>query len=172
VVWAAGDVRDEDNHGTVQVNVLRRYASSGALLGQVAIDSPASRSRDAAASSSIRASKDRVGWISGGRVHKFALDGKQVYQGAGPPLANPELSGDISFDYDSAGRLIVSETFSPRRVMKLWELDRESRTWRPVPIRGREDSFGRILGFDDRALVLAEGHLRVKIYPSLSSAAE
>lgn len=177
-IWAAGWVKGKDD-GIQEANVVRRFDSSGRLLGTVAVGgrpgagprrAPNDSNGDVVTGSLLRAWHDRVAWITGiGEYFEFSLDGRQLYHGEGPPAPGPDGVRVHSFAFSPTGRAVIGVSNYDGNTFNPWVLDRERRSWNPVTFAGRPSTWGHVLGFDGNALVLLENQLKVRIYPSEAS---
>jgi hypothetical protein len=161
VIWIVGWIRSDD--GIQQYNVLKRFDPSGNLLSTVVLRvrgpswNPAG---DATASSILRASKDRVGWLTTGNEYlEFSLDGRETSRVNGPPGRISSYEGLASFALSDENEVLVGfpTDSAGSGALKLWSLDSTKNAWSQV---GGESVPGKVhlFGFDGDT-ILASGTL-------------
>ena len=106
----------------------------------------------------LRASKDRVGWLTAGNEYlEFSLDGNQINRLDGPPDRIYHYEFWASFVLSDANEVLVSFPVDSARsgTLKLWSLDRAKGGWAEV---GGESLPGKVhlFGFNEDA-ILASG---------------
>jgi hypothetical protein len=141
VIWAIGQQVDGKK---VINNVLKRFSRSGKLLTSEALKVGA----DPFKPSSLRSSRDRVGWLKGGSEYlEFSLDGTIASRFPGPPLgADDYPMFDLALGDDFG--VIANATYG----RKIWTLDRLRRVWNPVQVSG--EPVGLVYGFEGDQLVV------------------
>jgi hypothetical protein len=146
-IWTIGHLKDEENTRAVAFHVLRRFDSSGKLLGSTILNVAGDRTDE---TSYLRSSQDRIGWLTrGGEYIEFSLDGTEIARYDGPGAAERDITGvALSPENDVvAGRFRKDKT-------ELDMLDRQTRTWIPVSIPPEfAPTYTRVFGFDGTTLV-------------------
>jgi hypothetical protein len=158
-IWVVGWVRGAND--VQEYNVLKRFDASGLLISTASLKARGpswNLAGDATAWSILRASKDRVGWLTAGNEYlEFSLDGREVSRVNGPPGQIYHYEFWSSFVLSDANEVLVGfPTDSPRSgALKLWSLDRAKSSWSQV---GGESLPGKahLFGFDGDT-VLASG---------------
>jgi hypothetical protein len=150
VVWVLGFDRTPDDR-VQQYNVLRRFDSSGNLLSTTALKvrGPSwDLDGDATSWSVMRASTDRVGWLTTGNEYlEFDMDGHEISRLNGPPgrFDHDEIWTSFVLSETNEAIIAVLPSISGDAEMTFWNLNRSNRTWTLVignGILGRVDLFG------------------------------
>lgn len=147
VIWTVGGqfVDEKPTH-----NILKRFSGSGKLLSSEIVKVRAGNVPDVASNSSLRASKDRVGWLTSGPEYlEFWLDGHETNRFPGPPWEKTFYSFAtlaLRDDYQ-----VVAADMNMRMM---WTLDRVKRDWNPVQVAGESLRVGNLFGFDGDQLVV------------------
>lgn len=161
-MWTIGPALDVA--GGWRQNVLQRFDRDGRELDSRVLkargqalhgeDPSVDKPRDATVFSSLRASKDRVGWMTNGNEYiEFDLEGREVLRLAGP--ANESTSGVLALSSDGE----VMMTAIQKKRPTYWSLDRLDRRWVRTTLVGRDvpDPVALLLGFDGKTLVATCG---------------
>ncbi|HVN06466.1 MAG TPA: hypothetical protein VMT86_18735, partial [Bryobacteraceae bacterium] len=131
VTWTAGWVWDGET--VSQDNLIERFDSSGKLLGLIPVSTHgrwSSRDEDAAENSVLRSSRDRVGWLTNANQYiEFDLNGHELGRYP-PPPGPPPQAFESSMALSASNDVLVGTKDGHK--MKLWLLDRQSRSWAPV----------------------------------------
>jgi hypothetical protein len=139
--------------------VLKRFDSSGKLLATTPVQAKACPhlDPDAAHQSLMKSSKDRVGWLTNGHEYiEFGLDGRELGRYQPPPGPTPDVF-DATLALSEDNEVLVGTRDG--EVRKVWWLDREERSWKPVDLPGAKLTPWALLGFDgDRVVVIDGGH--------------
>lgn len=151
VIWAIGWEMGENDRALY--NILKRYSPGGKLLTSQAIGGKGSRNIpfDAASNSVLRASKDRVGWLTAGfEYREYSLDGKLMNRFSGPPWDEKSYLGDTT--------LVLGDDLSVFLAgqNKIWTLDRVQGVWAPISIEGKQPGRRILYGLDGDQLVTGE----------------
>ena len=163
VIWAVGFVRGSKIDTVEAFNVLERFDHNGKLLSTEALQVkgvPWGGGGDATAWSVLRASKDRVGWLTTGNEYiEFSLDGREISRVNGPPGRNDHDEIWASFVLSSTNTVLIGipSNNTATAELRLWSLDRRQRSWIAVPgenLSGRTYLFGA-----DGDAILASGSL-------------
>ena len=173
-LWIIGRVRDGD--WVSEYNVLKLFDKSGRLLSTMKLDvkpyihsgdDPAKpRIRDAAQLSALRASMDRVGWLTRGNEYiEFSTEGGELSRYDGPEHACPDQASPyLALSVDN--EVIVGPTKCEKPGY--WRLNRGTRKWEPVEVSQRQGSDRDIvLGFDGDTLVASSSHGAVRRYKAV-----
>ncbi len=163
-IWTVGWVKDpETNDVNMKYNILKRFDTSGNVLGTFAADGRpgpnSTLSGDATSASHLRASRDRIGWLTNGMEYfEFSLDGRGRNRFIGPPVAAPSAGTHLSLALSEDNQVLVGVD-EPVRGAKwsLWSLDREKRAWVPIQLIGApHPGQGRLLGFDGPSVLVLD----------------
>lgn len=161
-LWSIGPARE--GAGGWRQNVLKRFDRDGREIdsrvvkarGQVihGDDPGVDKPRDATVLSSLRASADRVGWMTNGNEYiEFDLEGREVLRLDGP--ANESRSGVMAFG--SSGEVVMTAIQNKRPTY--WTLDRQDHSWVRTLLVGQDlrDPVLLLLGFEGRTLAATPG---------------
>lgn len=165
-LWTAGWVKSEDGRKIARHNVFRRMDQTGRLLNEFALSARASAGvgRDAVNLSHLRASRDRVGWLSNSAEYfEFALDGRQLYHGNGPPLPESGATYYLSYTLSVDNYAVVG--VATNQGWSVWSLDREKHEWNRLQFTQQiAPAWGSVLGLEDGALVIRESQGTIRAY--------
>jgi len=151
VIWTVGWYVDLDKNERAY-NILKRFDKSGTVLSSIAMKvkgGPAG-GPDASDRSTLRASADRVGWLTTGPEYiEFTPGGKEVSRFEQPPWGSPrELWKTMAFhDNDVLAATWQAEGGS------MWTLDRMKRKWIPLHLAPEAVRGQMVLGMDGEELV-------------------
>jgi hypothetical protein len=168
-IWTIGWVRSGD---TISAwNVLKRFDPSGKLLESAPVrakphvvdgDNPDNpRDRDASSLSALRASGDRVVWLtSGNELIEFTLDGREVGRYDGPDCADSRTMSRLALRDDNE---VIAHFPKCKPDSRL--LDRTNRSWIPFELTTDKDAEWDVpLGFDEGTLVTSSQTGMVRRY--------
>jgi len=161
-IWAAGSLNDEENTRVVADNVIRRFDVSGKMLSSLAVQARSRDGRaDAAQSSYLVASRDRVGWFTNGCEYlEFSLDGVLRDRFDGP--AGLDWHGLDGVGLSDDNNLAIGRN-PGGKFFEVLALDRTARQWVPVSLpEPMTRVWNGLLGFDGRALVTQYGNGRFR----------
>jgi len=146
-VWTIGHLKDE-NAAEVATNVLRRFDSTGKMLGTNTLHV---KGWQTAETSFMSASKDRVGWFTrAGEYLEFSLDGLEIGRYDGPQEAEERDITGVALNDDND---VVAGRFGKDKA-EFVVLDRERRTWNAVELpKEYAPTWARVIGFDGTTLV-------------------
>jgi len=153
-VWAVGRTFDFDKLTDIERNVLVRYDTSGRVLSQAVVKNAKSWANvpgDAAATSFLLSSNDRVGWFTNGCQYiEFGLDGSELGRYDGPEGMNWMENGGYALSSDN--QLVVGRRAGAK--FEVLVLDRLTRRWLTgvLPDQSAEP-WSSVLGFDGVTLV-------------------
>lgn len=152
-LWTVGNLKSDDGTKGLAIHVVRRFDSSGKLLGSLTVGAQDISSDE---ESYLRASRDRVGWFTWyGEYFEFSLDGRQIGHYKGPDGATQiDITGFALSDADDA---VVGRTGKTNADFLV--LDREGRTWMPaeLPKDSPVPAWAGVMGFDGQTLVTLVG---------------
>ena len=168
-IWTVGWVFDDTARIILHENVVKRFDTFGKLLGTFAVraHSMFGANGNATFYSTLRASKDRVAWLTNGLDYiEFSLSGQETYHIVASPLASVHHIASLTMAVSNDNDVIMAASTSTK--VDLWSLDRSKRLWQPVqfPAEGVH-SIGSLLGFDGDRLVLAPDTMSVRHYSRL-----
>lgn len=162
-IWTIGYIRNLEDDGVVQDNVMKRFDSEGELLATKVLtakgriisgDNPAKpRNRDATEFSELRASEDRIGWLTNGNEYiEFDFDGEVIRRFRGPECG--DRNDVIHFlALSSTNDVIVRITACDDTY---WRRNRNAGKWESVEVkRPKGAQWDSLLGFDGDTLVTA-----------------
>jgi len=157
-VWTIGHVYAEDMSRDLAYHVLRRFDSSGRVLSSRTLRIKGAG--DGESLSFFVGFRDRVGWLTRSREYlEFALDGSEIarYEGPGGSIDNPHgVIDGISMAVNDEGDVVVVK--GAREKPEFSVLNRETRTWMPVEVKGATYRSAQLLGFDGSALLTTSGN--------------
>ena len=161
VLWAVGNLKNED--GTADVitgHLLRRYDPAGKMLSskQIAIRDFQGAGDDA---TYLRASRDRVGWLTGPEYIEFALDGSETGRYPVPGATSYRDVAGLAMADD--GNVVIS--CDRRDKYELLQLDREKGVWVRLVLPHSPPPW-TVLGFDGTTLVGSTGNGRLSRFAS------
>ncbi len=160
-IWAIGNDQCDNRPGQKWVhNVMKRYDRAGKLIGshQIQVKSAPDSSPDVTFWSSLRASSDRVVWMTGGHEYiEFSLDGSETFRINGPRRELPDVAS-LALSQDNV--VVYGCRIGPRSpsTWGLWSLDRLARRWQLIEVEpaDRDLSYSYPLGFDNHNLITFE----------------
>jgi hypothetical protein len=157
IIWAIGWTEDEEDPRKTEFNVLQRFDNFGRLLSSSIVNArgrPGLGGR-AFGLSELKASPDRIGWLTDGLEYlEFALDGREMQRFPPPPVSEPDLAS-LSLALNQENEVLVGVRDRATEKWRIWVLQRAARIWSPLEIRGAEyPRWGRLLGFDGGSLLL------------------
>ena len=162
VIWTVGWVEGSDGD-VQQPNVMKRFDPSGKLLSTLPLQVrgiPRQSRGDVTAWSILRASKDRVAWLTSANQYlEFALDGSELARLNGPTGRMDRDMISASFVLSASNDALVSfATEGPdgSPALKIWSLDRSKSVWSSVEAAKPPTAF-HLFGFDGDAVVIASG---------------
>ncbi len=187
-IWTVG-WKGQDPPTTI--NVLERIDGSNKVASASQIRARATPGHegmgDAVDGSRIKASSDRVAWLTGGNEYiEFSLDGRERFRIDGPPLA-PDTFSLLTFAMRNDGAVVVGvntrwgsradaspkPNASRKWTWELWSLDRDAGDWIRIEIIGKKLPVqGIVLGFDGDDLVTAENRRLYRYKPVSDSPAQ
>ena len=149
-IWTIGNLNNEAGTDLIARNVLRRFDSSGKMLGSTTLQVLGSKTAE---TSFLRASLDRVGWFTrDGEYLEFSLDGAEIARYAGPEGAGVD-SRNITGLVLSEDNEVVAGHFGGGKA-EFVVLDRQQRSWNPVLLsKIQTPSWAFVLGLDGNSLV-------------------
>jgi hypothetical protein len=155
-IWTAGWIAGIDDGSQTQFNFIRRFSQAGGMLSSNKMDArgPANVPHNATSLSILKASKERVGWLTKANDYfEFSLDGTEI----GRYLA-PEFSTKLNI---TSVRLVLGEqndvlVSGMDEGFKLWKLDRAHRRWEQIELASSRSTWTEILGFDGQDLLLKQ----------------
>ena len=147
-IWTIGHLKDEENTHIVAAHVLRRFDSSGRMIGSRTIHRAGSDTQE---TSYLVSSRDRVGWFTReGEYIEFSLDGSEIARYEGPVEADQRDTSGVALSDDND----VVVGLSRNGKTELLTLDRGTRTWRLVALpKEHASTWTRVLGFDGITVV-------------------
>lgn len=150
-IWAVGWILDPPSHDqNAHFNVFKVFDPSGRVLNTFTprARTAADTSRNAVSSSHLRASQDRIGWLTNGMEYiEFALDGREVGRFEGPAFAENRTATFRSLAVSDKNDVMIS--VSEQRKLNIWGLDRQRHGWTPHTLGpDSEITSGQLLGFD------------------------
>jgi hypothetical protein len=153
-IWTVGAMSN-DNHVVVYPNVLRHYTPSGQLLASTLITGVRKNSGglyNVSNTSTLMASNDRIGWLTMTCQYiEFSFDAVQLGSSYTCPNGYKRILDVGGVALSSANELLVGGKW-PASTPPL-ELDRDTGTWKPVPVSKDPGNTRRLLGFDGLTLV-------------------
>ncbi|MDX2179255.1 MAG: hypothetical protein SFV18_06660 [Bryobacteraceae bacterium] len=148
-VWTLGWIADERNY-LRRDKVFKRFDAAGRVVGTWAVSAhfrkglPASV--DAPEFASLKASADRVGYLSPGNEYfEFALDGSEITRIPGPPLGKDHRI-PVSLAMSQAGQVVIASQNGFKQG-DIWMLDRQTKRWTSLDTGGIPPWI-ELLGFD------------------------
>jgi len=152
-VWTIGQLKDEANIRVISKDVLRRFDSSGRLLGSKVLEVRGTHLQHL---SFLRSSRSLVGWFTrDGQYLEFGLDGAELGRYDGPQGIEDLDSSqwkNFSLTLTSDGEVVLAKANGAKPEMFL--LDRSARTWKPVTLPEEQSRpWRRILGADGNTVV-------------------
>jgi hypothetical protein len=163
-IWTVGAVMN-DNFREVNPNVLRHYTPAGQLLASTIVRGTRPNSGGAYRVSSISAlmaSNDRIGWLTD-VCQYFEFSFEPVQLGSySCPNRYTKINDVGGVALSSANDLLLgSKWLAPLAPL---ELDRASKTWKPVPVARDSGNTRNILGFDGLTLVTSPMSSSMRTY--------
>ncbi len=162
-LWSIGPARD--GTGGWRQNVLKRFDRDGSEIDSRVVkargkvihgdDPGVDKPRDATVFSSLRASNDRVGWMTNGNEYiEFDLEGREVLRLDGP--ANESTYGVMA--YGSNSEVVMTAIQNQRPTY--WTLDRPGLRWVRAMLEGPDlrDPVLLLLGFERQTLAATPGN--------------
>ena len=158
-MWTVGTVwyRERVLYPT-EFNILKHFDSSGKLLATkiVRAQGRSSYGRDAASNSFLRATKDRVLWLTNANgLIEFGAGGTELNRFDPPPGPDPGVFG-TTFAVSEDNDVLVGKRDGAH--LKVWRLDRPKRAWDEVQVAGAKLSGWATLGFDGDRIVVVTGN--------------
>jgi hypothetical protein len=170
VIWALGrkPAHAPERPG---LNVLLRFSPDGKLLTATyakargvgtMVDGVPVSSQDVSGGSSLRASADRVAWLTAKDEYiEFDSSGTEITRLNGPQPAETWDLRDQAFSVSPANTVVISMPHSRRSgkaTLDVWMLDRVANEWvKSEPAEGSFPPGTRIYGFNDSDL-MTSGH--------------
>jgi len=158
-IWTAGWVKDPPSRDVkMQFNVIKRFDQTGRVLTTSAPRARAApeegRGDAVGGFSFLRASSDRVGWLTNGMEYiEFSLDGREIDRFEDTALMEHRRHASLSLALSSDNQVMIGVVVN-RRDWTIWALDRERRAWIRHDVTGPgEPTWGHLLGFDGPFLV-------------------
>jgi len=154
-VWTVGWIANERKY-VLRDKVFKRFDITGRAVGTWAVSASFQKglpaSVDAPEFASLKASSDRVGYLTPGNEYfEFALDGSEVMHIAGPPLGKDHRS-PVTLAISSNGQVVVGSQNGFKR-WDVWSLNRSANQWLELPTRDFAPQDGELLGFDRETLI-------------------
>ncbi len=158
VIWALGSGKDQET-GDVHRNILTRLSPTGKLLSSTMLDVPGKPSYSVATQTTMRASSDRVAWLTSGNDYvEFGTDGTEMTRVAGPVSAPNDMYG-TAFALSYANTALISKVARGKKpkdptTLKIWTLDRVQQSWfLSESATGAFPASTSIYGFDGETLM-------------------
>jgi hypothetical protein len=147
-IWTIG--YDDDNK---QQNILRRFDQTGKLLSTAKIKVHGKVNGGAAPGSTLRASRDRVGWMTNLYEYiEFSLNGAEIFRVSGPPW-HPITEVFTTFAISASDQVVAAVRQPTQSEPTMWSLDRTNHGWIPVDAKGAGiGETADLLGFDGEDL--------------------
>jgi len=146
-IWMIGYDESRRQH-----NVLKRFDPAGKVISSRDLDATGRISQDANEESTLRASGDRVGWLTNRSEYiEFSLDGQEMDRFQAPPW-HPMLAALTTFAIDKKDTVIASVTQPKQQESLVWLLDRSRHDWVPLS-RGKLEATSWMLGLDGNDVV-------------------
>lgn len=147
-LWTIGHLKDDGNTRVIAEYVLRRFDSAGKMLGSITLKMMGWQS---AAGSFLRASDDRVGWLTPQRQYvEFSLDGSEIARYHGPDRTELKNITGLAI---SAENDVIAGRFG-RGKAEFVALDRERRACTAVWLaKDSAPTWAWVLGYDGTTLV-------------------
>lgn len=172
-IWTIGNLQDDSMNWTS--HLLKRFSAEGKELGSkpvktreaLSYSNPARAGeiRDPKAFSALRASKDRVGWMTAGNEYiEFDLDGAEILRLDGPEGAL--TSGTLALSAESD----VLVEIGTKKEASCWSLDRKQRRWNRVNLEEEGMNPSLLLGFEGRRIIMTKPDGRVRRFRGSSDA--
>jgi hypothetical protein len=161
VIWALGDGKDQET-GDSHRNILTRLSPTGKVLSSTMLDLPGKPSYSVAAQTSMRASSDRVAWLTSGNDYvEFGTDGTEMTHIAGPPKSPNDMYNTMygtAFALSYANTALISKPSTGKKPsdhkLNIWTLDRVQQSWfLSEPASGAFPPSTNIYGFDGETLM-------------------
>jgi hypothetical protein len=171
VIWAMGSGKDQET-GDVHQNILTRLSPTGKVLSSTMLDLPGKPSYTVARPTSMRASTDRVAWVTERNDYvEFGTDGTEMTHIAGPPKSPNDMYNTMfgtAFALSYANTALISKVVTSKAVrgkkpsnpttLQIWTLDRVKQNWfLSESANGAFPTSTSIFGFDGETLVTSEG---------------
>jgi hypothetical protein len=158
VIWALGSGKDQET-GDPHRNILTRLSPTGKVLSSTILDVPGKPSYTVAYPTGMRASSDRVGWLTLGNDYvEFGTDGTEMTHVAGPASAPNDMYG-TAFALSYANTALISKVVRGKKpkdltTLKIWTLDRVQQSWfLSESASGAFPTSTSIYGFDGETLM-------------------
>jgi hypothetical protein len=152
-IWTVGRIMN-DHYMEVNPNVLRHYTPSGELLTSTLVLRPRKSiggMYSVGNGSALMVSNDRVGWLTVAcQYFEFSFDGAEMGRYGCPDGYSyfPEMGGAAL----SPGNDLVISTKQAVPLAPL-RLDRDTKTWKALPVLQDSGNTNEILGFEGLTLV-------------------
>jgi hypothetical protein len=134
MLWAIGIGKDKETD-TFHSNILVRLSPDGKLLSSTILDFPRINDSDNVnRSSQMRASSDRVGWLTSRNQYiEFAADGHEITRIDGPPGSSSNDVSNSRLAITQGNTVLVSKPAPEGRNQpqktNIWTLDRIKDRW-------------------------------------------
>jgi hypothetical protein len=153
-IWAVGPVKVGDTTDNLTPNVLRHYDPSGRMIAAADVKARGYNGlAEVASGSYLRASPDRVGWLTHGCEYiEFSFSAVEIGRYNCPNgIWDSHSVGGIALS--SANDVLVGGKDNGP-LLTPFELDRARHTWNPVAVPAdTANGWDHILGFDGLTLV-------------------
>ncbi len=159
VIWTIGSMRMPDRRYTEE-NVLRRFNRLGNLLSTtiLRVRGPGGAGTDAASNSILRASNDRVGWLTTANEYlEFSFDGREITHIDGPRGRTRRDELWTSFVLSQSNEVVVSipEDYKGS-TLNLWTLVRRPKAvWSPIESDDLPEH-AHLFGFDGPYVIASD----------------
>ncbi len=160
MIWAIGSAKDKETDQR-RNNVLTRFSPTGKVLTSRMLKFPSNPYGvdDVANPSQMRASADRVAWLTSRNDYiEFGTDGSEMLRVAGPGGLEFDGRWGEAFDISAANTVLISTLAKPERnkppTLNIWTLDRVKARWiQSEPAEGAFPTTTSIYGFDGDTLM-------------------
>jgi hypothetical protein len=157
VVWTIGSTI-MPGHRFLEYNVLKRFNRMGNLLSTSILKVRGKWGADAALNSILRASNDRVGWLTIANEYlEFSLDGQEITHINGPPGRAQRDELWTSFVLSPANEVVVSLPADYKgSTLNLWTLDRRAKmAWSAIESDDPPER-AHLFGFDGGYVIASD----------------
>jgi hypothetical protein len=162
-IWTAGYVLNEGGYIS-EGNVLMHFDRAGQILNTTSVQTKSRLAGDAASGSQLRASRDRVMWLTNQNNYiEFSQNGDRLLQIPGPPLTGDHQIENWGLAVGEDGRVAVGAPARSKRF-DVWGLDRAKQSWFSIEVPRAKPPGAILLGFDKEDLVVVEGQRTLRRY--------
>jgi hypothetical protein len=154
-----------------EFNILKHFDSSGKLLATKIVRAQGrfSQGREAASNSFLRATTDRLWWLTNANgLIEFGSGGTELNRFDPPPGPDQGVFG-TTFAVSEDNQVLVGKRDGAH--LKVWRLDHAKRVWDEVQVAGAKLSGWATLGFDGDRIVVVTGNIPVVAHYRLASVA-